>query len=420
VDKFILPNFHAILIHFPIGLLGIGVMIELFSFLWKHSSFRTAGRWMILLGTLAAVPAATSGLYAFRDVVGHGNEADSWTELKASSNFNAVDWQFIRYHILLNSIATGLALFAVVMWLGASDQWRKILRVPALLMLLAAMGLMADGAWHGGEMVYRLGFAVQGRQAVLPENLAKPQGLQEKVEFYAPQGEVHLLMAGLVFALAAVSLGLSIRRSVTTDVVVVQRVPPTYVPKTIAGQPQKPISLLQALNDPGDEIPVVPRVPAGRFWLLAALVALGAVASGLWFGGFIEPWPKIIDQSQIIWAIKHIKDSGNSAREGMHIVFGASILVLILALGLLARFGPRSRVILSGLSLLLVLAMAGQVWLGVLLLFDGGHGPLARFKNDAEATSSEQENNAPAVSPSPATQPSTAPSASTQPIAAAY
>lgn len=414
MDKFILPNFHAILIHFPMGLLGIGVAIELFSFLWRRSSLRTAGRWMILLGTLTAVPALTSGLYALSDVVGHGNGADSWMEFKADSNFTAVDWRFVRYHIILNSAATGLALFAVVMWLGASDYWRKILRLPALIMLLAAMGLMTDGAWHGGEMVYRLGFAVQGRQAVVPENPTQPQNLQDKIEYYAPEGEVHLLLAGVVFALAAAALGLSIRRAVATESVIVQRIPPTYVPKAQAGQPQKPISLLQALNDPGDEIPVVPRVPAARFWLLAALVALGAIASGLWFGGFFEPWPKIIDQSHLRTSLQNIKDA-DRAREGLHIVFGASILVLVLALSLLTRIAPRSRVVLSAFSVLLVLAMAGQIWLGVLLIYDGDRGPLARFKTEAQANEQESNSPAPTVSPSPVTQPSTSPT--TQPIA---
>jgi uncharacterized membrane protein len=410
VDKFILPNFHTSLIHFPIGLLSIGVVIELFSFLWRRSSFRTAGRWMILLGTLSAVPAVTSGLYALSDVAGHGSVADSWTELKAGSNFSETDWRFVKYHIILNSAATGVALVAVVIWLGATDFWRKILRVPVLFMLIVALALMMDGAWHGGEMVFRLGFAVQGRQSVMPDNPSPPSGWRDNIEYYAPEGEVHLLMAGLVFALAAAALGLSIRRAVMNDSVLVQRIPPTYIPAAAEGRANKPISLLQALNDPGDEIPVVPRVPPGRFWLLTALLALCAIASGLWFGNFLRPWPKIIDVEHFRRALQHIKDAG-SAREGLHIVCGASILVLVLILALLTRFAPRSRVFLSALALLLVLVMAAQVWLGVLLLFDGDRGPLARFKTEAEANAPRQVNHP------PATQPSVSPPAATQPVA---
>jgi uncharacterized membrane protein len=411
VDKFIIPNFHVILIHFPMGLLLIGVTIELFSFLWRRSSFRQAGRWMILLGTLMAVPALTSGLYALRDVVGHGADLDSWSEFKAASNFNAHDWQFVRYHIVLNAAATGLALFATVMWLGASDTWRKILRIPALLMLVVAVGLMVDGGWHGGEMVYRLGFAVQGKLNVLPDTPDRPRDLQDKIEFYAPEGEVHLLMAGFVFALAAAALGLSIRRAVTADTVIVQRISRTNVAASGGREDAiKPISLLQALNDPGDEIPVGPRVPAARFWVLAALVAIAAIASGLWFGDYLAPWPRIIDRAHVQRAIQHIQDSKN-AREGLHIVFGASIVVLTVLLALLTRFAPKSRVFLSAFAFLLVLVMAVQIWLGVLLTFDGGRGPLARFKTDAEANAPEQE------TPSPTTAPSVSPPAATQPIA---
>ena len=415
MDKFILPNFHVILVHFPMGLLLIGVAIELFSFLWRQSSFRQAGRWMILLGALAAVPALTSGLYALRDVVGHGDDLNSWSEFKAASNFNQHDWEFVRYHVVLNSAATGLALFATVMWLGASDLWRKILHIPALVMLVVAVGLMIDGGWHGGEMVYRLGFAVQGKLNVLPDSPTRPQDLQDKIEFYAPEGEVHLLMAGVVLALAAAALGLSIRRSVTADTVLVQRIPRTDVPASGGREDAvKPISLLQALNDPGDEIPVGPRIPAARFWLLAGVAAVAAIASGLWFGDYFAPLPGIIDRAKIVAAIHHVQDSKN-AREGLHIVFGASILVLTLLLALLTRFVPKSRVVLSLLAFVLVLAMAVQVWLGVLLTFDGGRGPLARFKTDAEANTPEQETPSPAIVP--ATEPSVAPPAATQPFA---
>ena len=122
------------------------------------------------------------------------------------------------------------------------------------------------------------------------------------------------------------------------------------------------------------------------------------------------PWPWIINREHIERAIKHIPDA-KRAREGLHIVFGASILVLVLILALLTRFAPRSRVFLSGFALLLVLVMAAQVWLGVLLIFDGGRGPLARFKNSAEVNAPDEEDQS-----APATQPSISPSATTMPI----
>jgi uncharacterized membrane protein len=413
VDKLIIPNFHVILIHFPIAMLGAGVMIELFSFLWRRSSFRTAGQWMILLGTLGAIPAVTTGLYALLNVMSHGGEADSWLDLKAGSGFTQTDWNFMRLHIILGASAAALALIAVVTWLASSDMMRKILRAPAMLLLVAAVALMVDGAWHGGEMVFRLGFAVSTKNAplnVVDNPSTPPQGLDEKVQYYVPQGEIHLLLAGFVFALASVTLGLSIRRALTTDTVIVQRIPPTYVPASADRESIKPISLMQALNDPGDEIPIVPAIPAARFWLLAALVAIGAVATGLWFGDFLLPWPMVINKDHLVRAIHNIQSS-KQAREGMHIVFGSSILVLTLILALITRFAPRSRVILSGFGLLLVIAMAGQIWLGVLLTFDGDRGPLARFKTQAEATAPAEE------APAPATQPSLSPPpASTQPI----
>jgi uncharacterized membrane protein len=404
VDKFIVPNFHVILIHFPLAMLAAGVAIELFSFMWRRSTFRVAGQWMILLGTLAAVPAVTTGLYALSDVMGHGQGFDSWVDLKNNSGFTKTDWNFITYHILMNAIGTGLALFAVVMWLGASDSWRRILRIPALLILIVALGAMTSGAWHGGEMTYRLGFGVQGKLAALPDAPAKPQTIHDKVEYYAPEGEIHLLMAGFVFAMAAAALGLSIRRAVTTETVVVQRVPPTYISAEAGREGNvKPISLLQALNDPGDEIPVTRTAPAARFWLIGSLLALAAIASGFWFGGYLMPWPWIIDRDHLTRAIHHINDP-KRAREGLHIVFGGSILVLTLILALLTRFAPRSRVFFTAFSFLLILVMAAQIWIGVQMTFDGGRGPLARFKTPTEAADEDQPDTS-----SPATQPSLSP-----------
>ena len=49
-ETFIHPNFHVILIHYPLGLLTLGVLIETLCAVWRHPSLRSAGRWMLLLG----------------------------------------------------------------------------------------------------------------------------------------------------------------------------------------------------------------------------------------------------------------------------------------------------------------------------------------------------------------------------------
>ena len=67
-DRFIVPNLHVALLHFPIALLLLGTAIEVFSFLWRRSGVRIAARWMILLGALSMLPAAASGMFAFSDV----------------------------------------------------------------------------------------------------------------------------------------------------------------------------------------------------------------------------------------------------------------------------------------------------------------------------------------------------------------
>ncbi|RPI58810.1 MAG: hypothetical protein EHM48_09750, partial [Planctomycetaceae bacterium] len=69
MNEFITPNWHAFLIHAPMGLLGVGIVVELLKFCWPQSSLRNAGRWMIALGSLLAVPALTAGIYALRNVM---------------------------------------------------------------------------------------------------------------------------------------------------------------------------------------------------------------------------------------------------------------------------------------------------------------------------------------------------------------
>ena len=62
-----------------------------------------------------------------------------------------------------------------------------------------------------------------------------------------------------------------------------------------------------------------------------------------------------------------------------HVIFGISIVVLLLALGIPARLAQRHRALSGVLSLLLLVVTAVQVWLGILMIYDSHSGPLTRF-----------------------------------------
>ena len=62
-----------------------------------------------------------------------------------------------------------------------------------------------------------------------------------------------------------------------------------------------------------------------------------------------------------------------------HVGAGATILVCTLVLALVARFARRSKFLLGFFALLLVIAVAVQVWLGVLLMYDTPNGDIYRF-----------------------------------------
>ena len=222
--RFVNPNYHVILIHYPLGLLGIGLLIELFAFLWPRSTFRIAGRWMILLGALGTVPASVSGIFAKWDIVkdmAGGNEGH-WEDLKLHAGLSGLQWQFLNQHVLYNAIASVLAVLAVVLWLGGSDRWRRGLHIPVLLMLLVSMGLMVTGAYNGGEMVYRTRFATRDEQTSTPMEQdalsdIKTSTGREKVNaqlnYYVDPLQAHVIGAGFLFALCAASLGMSLRKS---------------------------------------------------------------------------------------------------------------------------------------------------------------------------------------------------------------
>jgi uncharacterized membrane protein len=378
--EFINPNWHVVLIHLPLGLVIVGFLIELFSFMWRRSGFRAAGRWMLLIGALAGIPTATSGIYAARDVLsGEDYRTITWTEIKQTTELNEHELHHLERHFWFNVSSTAVLAITVVSWIGCSDFWRRRLHLLFLLALLIGVGLLVIGGWYGGEQVYRHGVGVL---PVQPESLSGVDGIagpetepqrdwHAQIKYFVPPLQLHVISAGWVVALALVTLGLSIRAISAADPHFRRDWPEGHVDEDIAqafaARPEEPAfrsELIETSERPLVD-PPVRDVPAPRFWLVTALLALLTAAGGLW----------VVEPSSVQEAIDYLRNP-DFLRPLAHSIVGASIVVLSLILAMITRWGPRRKVMLSIFAALLVLCLAAQVWLGVLMLFDTNGGSL--------------------------------------------
>lgn len=423
-NEFISPNWHVAFIHFPLGLLIIGVLIELFSFLWPRSSVRQAGRWMILIGALSSIPALTLGLYALRDVVAPGavDLHQGWQEISQRSPWSERQWSLMNWHVITMSVATGLAVLGAIVWLAASDEMRGRLRLPAALVVLVGAGLMIVGAWHSGEAVYRYGTAVEltetagspnsagelaslslgatapagpGQRAGEQESVQQHEGARDharagaagpaatpptgsRVAHYIPPLQLHLLLAGITVAIAAGAIGLTFRRW-SQPVLTGQRerietrlgpeLRPETPPQPIgAGEPPRPTAPL-VVEGPGGVTAVYP----ARFWVIAAVTGALTALAGLWFTG---DWKL----EEGLEAVRERGQTQEGLRLFMHLVFGSSIFLLIVLLAIITRVTRRWKGVVIFFVILLLLAVVAQMWLGILMLFDSHHGPLTGFQ----------------------------------------
>ena len=78
-------------------------------------------------------------------------------------------------------------------------------------------------------------------------------------------------------------------------------------------------------------------------------------------------------------------DPVNNSRMMAHLVLGASIIVLAMVLAPAAKFAARSRVLMGLLGLILLAAVIGQIWIGILMLYDTDSGPLGHFNPAADS-----------------------------------
>jgi len=425
--EFINPNWHVILIHYPLGVFVLGVLIELLSVFYRRGTLRSAGRWMILLGALLSIPTALTGLYALGNVarmnLPAGVDADvPWRTVVDSARLSNEQWEHLRQHAWVQAGATALAVLLVVVGLGSSDTWRRRLYFPLLLGLLFSLVAMLYGAWHGGEMVYRHGTAVLVNDAkapvpdatgTQPADSAAGEQVQAKhsVEYFVPPLQLHVTLAGLAVAVALGALGLSFRAvNVAGDAAALADAERELdaPERDMLYQPPVPrgpaaMDVVRSLNPDTDVTGAPRRLPVSRLWLLASLLAIGAASAGAWF--LVKEEAGTWDPKQL-WAMVKPAGGNTMSRQFLHVATGAVIILTPLLLALVTRVSRRPRVSLTLLALLLLAAVVVQVWLGTLLLLDTSQGPVTRFNTSSEGSP-------------PASAPTTRPVSTTQGIAAA-
>ena len=367
-NQFISPNWHVLFIHYPIAFLSAGIVIEILTLLWPRGLLRAAGRWMLLLGALLTLPALMAGIYAFRQTVEPSAAQPRlipWHEVVSHSVWNGDQWHFMRWHILLNSIATGVVVAAVTLWIAATDAWRRKLYLPVLFLLLCGMAGFSVGAWFGGESIYRYGTAV-----ALPPGGYGGRHPAAGLSWYLPPLELHIVLAGILVAIAVGAMGLTIRR---------------LEPATARTEPgeeiepgERPVEGFSPQESAAPQAPlpqgayVVRDLFAGRFWLVALVAGLCTAVAGLWSAVHVFSGETIAENLRTLKEPEH-------RRLLLHVVFGVTLVVLTLLLAIFARWGRARRRFTGGLLVLLVLVTAFQLWLGIAMLYDGHQRPIFRF-----------------------------------------
>jgi uncharacterized membrane protein len=418
VREYITPNWHAIVVHAPLGLLSVGIIMELLCLLlWRRSAARLAARWMIGIGAVTAVPALTTGIYAYYDAVNpitssRGGENVSfdtpWYKLhddapenifappKVKGDESAAE--LLRHHIWRNSIATGVIILVVMAWIATTDRWRKTLYPVLLILLIGAEGLMIMGAHEGGLAVYK--HAVAQEPANAADSSAGTPAREEVIMAYVPPGQLHVTMAGWLLALALVALAMSLRGTWHGSGGVDDeqawygsggdegaQAGPADVP---AGHFQVSPDVAEGhVNTPGvtaasggmagsaSAATGTLRIPASRFWLLAFLCAAIAIASGWWIMGF---WGNPHKGEFLTGQFMRSGAQKATERQQLHTWFGAAIVLFTLLLALVTLVARRAKWVISAIALMLLLAIAAELWLGILLMFDGHSGDYKGFR----------------------------------------
>ncbi len=161
----IIPNYHPILVHFPIALITVSV-VTLFlclimrdTFKWKNELL-VVSRWTLWIAIFSSIFTLIAGFDAYYSVA-HDNPSHEIMTIHKN-------W----------GITTAVLLFLVMIWsISLYIKKKKPSWLFGVGMLIVFTSVMATG-WFGGEIVYRYGVGVMS----LPSTNGEGKGHEHSPE----------------------------------------------------------------------------------------------------------------------------------------------------------------------------------------------------------------------------------------------
>lgn len=154
---------HPMLVVFPVGLFTTSVLFDFLSLITREPGLTITAYYMIAVGLIGGVLAAIFG-------------AIDWSRLP----YNSRAWNLGLLHGIGNFLIMGLFLLN---WLRRKDNLNFGPETATLLLSAVGLGVLLLTAWIGGELVYRLGVAVdRGANVDAPSSLIEPSRPPSNIE----------------------------------------------------------------------------------------------------------------------------------------------------------------------------------------------------------------------------------------------
>jgi len=142
-----MPNFHPLLVHFPIALIVVIVILDFLAIITRKKLFTDTATLATYFAAVGGALAVVSGLFA-EETVWHTEAAH----------------ELIETHEVFGLISLGIIVVLAIFRLAFRDKLSGGLKWVAFVIALAGAGTVAYGSYLGGEMVYRHGTGVKAAE----------------------------------------------------------------------------------------------------------------------------------------------------------------------------------------------------------------------------------------------------------------